>query len=83
MSYAAPFDFVGIANPLFQAIDQVTFSRTMQGIGYSFNVADAAFSILNFESHKIVIIPIFSLATGFSLALVPRLQLSLIMIEKR
>jgi O-antigen/teichoic acid export membrane protein len=68
--YAAPFVFVGIANPLFQAIDQVTFTRAMQGIGHSLKAADAAFSILNFESHKIVIIPV-SLATGFSLALVP------------
>ncbi|MDF2789115.1 MAG: Membrane protein involved in the export of O-antigenteichoic acid lipoteichoic acid [Neobacillus sp.] len=68
--YAAPFVFVGIANPLFQAIDQVTFTRAMEGIGHSYKVAEAAFSILNFESHKIVIIPV-SLATGFSLALVP------------
>lgn len=68
--YAAPFVFVGIANPLFQAIDQVTFTRAMQEIGHSFKAANAAFSILNFESHKIVIIPV-SLATGFSLALVP------------
>jgi len=68
--YAAPFVFVGIANPLFQAIDQVTFSRAMQDIGHSYKAAEAAFSILNFESHKIVIIPV-SLATGFSLALVP------------
>ncbi|MEH7250043.1 polysaccharide biosynthesis protein [Neobacillus niacini] len=68
--YAAPFVFVGIANPLFQAIDQVTFTRAMEEIGHSYNAAEAAFSILNFESHKIVIIPV-SLATGFSLALVP------------
>jgi O-antigen/teichoic acid export membrane protein len=68
--YAAPFVFVGIANPLFQAIDQVTFTRAMQEIGHSYKAAEAAFSILNFESHKIVIIPV-SLATGFSLALVP------------
>jgi O-antigen/teichoic acid export membrane protein len=68
--YAAPFVFVGIANPLFQAIDQVTFTRAMEDIGHSYKVAEAAFSILNFESHKIVIIPV-SLATGFSLALVP------------
>ncbi len=68
--YAAPFVFVGIANPLFQAIDQVTFTRAMEGIGHSYKAARAAFSILNFESHKIVIIPV-SLATGFSLALVP------------
>jgi O-antigen/teichoic acid export membrane protein len=68
--YAAPFVFVGIANPLFQAIDQVTFTRAMEEIGNSSKAAVAAFSILNFESHKIVIIPV-SLATGFSLALVP------------
>jgi O-antigen/teichoic acid export membrane protein len=68
--YAAPFVFVGVANPLFQAIDQVTFTRAMEEIGNSYKAAEAAFSILNFESHKIVIIPV-SLATGFSLALVP------------
>ncbi|XJZ26555.1 oligosaccharide flippase family protein [Bacillota bacterium Lsc_1132] len=67
--YAAPFVFVGIANPLFQLIDQFTFSRAMAGI-VSAKVADTAFSILNFESHKIVIIPV-SLATAFSLTLVP------------
>lgn len=67
--YAAPFVFVGIANPLFQLIDQFTFSRAMAGIA-SEKVADTAFSILNFESHKIVIIPV-SLATAFSLTLVP------------
>ncbi|HEY2421761.1 MAG TPA: polysaccharide biosynthesis protein [Neobacillus sp.] len=64
--YAAPFVFVGINNPLFQAIDQFTFYRAL-GDG---DFAKSAFSILNFESHKIVIIPV-SLATGFSLALVP------------
>ncbi|MBI0576683.1 polysaccharide biosynthesis protein [Neobacillus cucumis] len=64
--YAAPFVFVGINNPLFQAIDQFTFYRALGATEYAKN----AFSILNFESHKIVIIPV-SLATGFSLALVP------------
>ena len=67
--YAAPFVFVGIANPLFQLIDQFTFSRAMAGIA-SREAAATAFSILNFESHKIVIIPV-SLATAFSLTLVP------------
>ncbi len=67
--YAAPFVFVGIANPLFQLIDQFTFSRAMAGT-VSAKVAATAFSILNFESHKIVIIPV-SLATAFSLTLVP------------
>lgn len=67
--YAAPFVFVGIANPLFQFIDQLTFNQGMAGIANQ-NLADTAFSILNFESHKIVIIPV-SLATAFSLTLVP------------
>jgi O-antigen/teichoic acid export membrane protein len=68
--YAAPFVFVGIANPLFQFIDMMTFSRAMTSIGYSSNEASAAFSVLNFQSHKLVIIPV-SLATAFSLTLVP------------
>ncbi|WP_071460619.1 putative polysaccharide biosynthesis protein [Bacillus massilinigeriensis] len=68
--YAAPFVFVGVANPLFQAIDQLTFPSVMMKLGFSFDAANAAFSIINFESHKIVIIPV-SLATGFSLTLVP------------
>ncbi|MHC0038926.1 putative polysaccharide biosynthesis protein [Pseudoneobacillus sp. C159] len=67
--YAAPFVFVGIANPLFQFIDQFTFERAMDAIGLGEN-ADNAFSILNFQSHKLVIIPV-SLATAFSLTLVP------------
>lgn len=67
--YAAPFVFVGIANPLFQFIDQITFSRAMDAIDKG-KLAETAFSILNFESHKIVIIPV-SLATAFSLTLVP------------
>lgn len=67
--YAAPFVFVGIANPLFQLIDQLTFSKAMNEI-VSGKMADTAFSILNFQSQKIVIIPV-SLATAFSLTLVP------------
>lgn len=67
--YAAPFVFVGIANPLFQAIDQLTFNRAMTAIGLA-KQTDFAFSVLNFESHKLVIIPV-SLATAFSLTLVP------------
>jgi O-antigen/teichoic acid export membrane protein len=74
--YAAPFVFVGIANPLFQLIDQFTFSIAMKEIGQQ-KLVDTAFSILNFESHKIVIIPV-SLATAFSLTLVPSITKSFI-----
>ena len=69
--YAAPFVFVGIANPLFQFIDQITFNRAMVGIGLA-KESDFAFSALNFYSHKLVIIPV-SLATAFSLTLVPNI----------
>lgn len=68
--YAAPFVFVGIANPLFQFIDQITFSRAMDSVGLGGTIATSAFSILNFQTHKLVIIPV-SLATAFSLTLVP------------
>ncbi|WP_042354728.1 putative polysaccharide biosynthesis protein [Bacillus rubiinfantis] len=68
--YSFPFVLVGIANPLFQAVDQITFSKTLMQLGFSKNVAGEYFSMLNFESHKIVIIPV-SLATAFSLTLVP------------
>jgi len=68
--YAFPFVLVGIANPLFQAVDQFTFGKAMAEIGIKAKAANNYFSILNFESHKIVIIPV-SLATAFSLTLVP------------
>ncbi|WP_394235618.1 oligosaccharide flippase family protein [Niallia oryzisoli] len=69
--YAAPFVFVGIANPLFQFIDQITFNKAMVEIGLA-KQSDFAFSALNFYSHKLVIIPV-SLATAFSLTLVPNI----------
>ncbi len=69
--YAAPFVFVGIANPLFQFIDQITFNLAMVDIGLA-KESDFAFSALNFYSHKLVIIPV-SLATAFSLTLVPNI----------
>lgn len=67
--YSLPFVFVGLANPLFQLVDQFTFNRAMGSIGLG-KITDYAYSVLNFESHKIVTIPV-SLAIGFSLTLVP------------
>ncbi|WP_445489369.1 putative polysaccharide biosynthesis protein [Niallia sp. 03133] len=66
---AAPFVFVGIANPLFQLVDTTTFNLAMANIGLS-SVSETALTIFNYQTHKIVIIPV-SLATAFSLALVP------------
>lgn len=79
--YAAPFVFVGLANPLFQFIDQVTFNRAMVEIGLA-KEADFAYSALNFYSHKLVIIPV-SLATAFSLTLVPNITNSFVNGERK
>ncbi len=68
--YAAPFVFVGIANPLFQFVDQFTFIGAMTSIGYDYDGAEAAFAVITMQTHKLVIIPV-SLATAFSLTLVP------------
>ena len=68
-SYAIPVVFVGLANSLFQFIDLLTFNRAMISIGLA-NVTDTYFTMINFLTHKIVIIPVM-LATGFSMALIP------------
>lgn len=67
--YSIPFIMVGIANSLFQFIDLSTFYRAMYSIGLV-EEADKALPILNFTTHKLVIIPV-SLAIAFSLTLVP------------
>ncbi|MBS4208611.1 polysaccharide biosynthesis protein [Bacillus sp. FJAT-50079] len=67
--YAFPFILVGIANPLYQYIDQNTFSRAMAAAGRSAE-AMGGLGLLNFTTHKLVIIPV-SLATAFALTLVP------------
>ncbi len=67
--YALPFVFVGVANSLFQYVDQLTFTRGMAAINKGKEALEAI-GILNFDSHKLVIIPV-SLATSFSLTLVP------------
>ncbi|OKL36195.1 putative polysaccharide biosynthesis protein [Domibacillus mangrovi] len=74
--YAIPFVFVGIAIPLYQLIDQVTFSRAMSEIGLE-GQAVAAFGVLNFSTQKLVIIPV-SLATAFAMALVPMMTSSFV-----
>lgn len=68
-SYSIPFVFVGLAPTLFQFIDMLTFNRSMISIGLA-SVTDDYFTMINFTTHKIVIIPVM-LATGFSMAIVP------------
>ncbi|VEI08501.1 putative polysaccharide biosynthesis protein [Kurthia zopfii] len=69
ITYSIPYVFVGIANPLFQLVDMLTFNQAMSNVGLA-NISDNLLGMLNFTTHKIVIIPVM-LATGFSMALVP------------
>lgn len=67
--YSIPFVLVGIANPLFQWVDTMTFNRAMASIGLA-SISENELAKLSFNTHKLVIIPV-SLATAFSLTLVP------------
>lgn len=67
--YSVPVIFVGLSNMLFQLVDLLTFNRAMASIGLA-SVSDLYLSMINFTTHKVVIIPVM-LATGLSLALVP------------
>lgn len=73
--YAIPFIFVGIAIPLYQLIDQLTFAKAMSMVGVT--KPDTAFGILNFSTQKLVIIPV-SLATAFAMTLVPMVTSSFV-----
>lgn len=64
-----PFIFVGIAMPLFQFADLLSFNKAMSSIGLQ-HVAEDALGVLNVYAQKLVLIPM-TLATGFSMALLP------------
>lgn len=66
--YAIPVVFLGVANPLFQFVDLLTFNRAMSDAGHSLKTD--YLGILNLTAHKLVMIPVM-LATGFSMALIP------------
>ncbi|WP_422122864.1 oligosaccharide flippase family protein [Planococcus sp. X10-3] len=69
LSYAIPIVFLGVANPLFQFVDMLTFNKGMSGTGNAENTS-LYLGILNLTAHKLVMIPVM-LATGFSMALIP------------
>lgn len=68
-AYILPFVLVGVINPLYQFVDMITFNDAMSSIGFA-KVSDIYLSMLNFLTHKIVMIPVM-VATGFSMALIP------------
>lgn len=69
ITYSIPFVIVGLAGSLFQLVDMLTFNKTMNSIGLA-KVTDIYFMMLNFSTHKVVMIPVM-LATGLSMALIP------------
>ncbi|KAA0549036.1 polysaccharide biosynthesis protein [Bacillus sp. BGMRC 2118] len=69
LTYAGPFVFVGLAIPLYQGIDSLTFNKAMADIGLG-KVTEGIFGMINFNINKLVMIPV-SLATAFGLTLVP------------
>ncbi|UFT98158.1 polysaccharide biosynthesis protein [Radiobacillus kanasensis] len=73
--YAGPFVLVGLATPLYQQIDAITFERTMSAIGQG-EISAIAFSNINVYGHKLVIIPV-TIATGLSLAILPAITKSI------
>ncbi|MDC3415094.1 polysaccharide biosynthesis protein [Aquibacillus sp. 3ASR75-11] len=73
--YAGPFVLVGLATPLYQQVDLLTFNRAMVAIGQA-EISDIAFSNINFYGHKLVIIPV-TLATGLSLTILPAITKSI------
>ncbi|WP_411953692.1 oligosaccharide flippase family protein [Alkalibacillus sp. S2W] len=69
LSYAGPFILVGIATPLYQMVDQLTFNRAMANIGLA-DVSESMLSVIIVYGHKLVIIPV-TLSIGLAMALLP------------
>src|SRR5699024_8447568 len=51
LSYAGPFVLVGIAIPLYQAVDSFTFNKAMVIAGYK-EIAELALATINMNGHK-------------------------------
>lgn len=70
LSYAIPISFVGLAIPLFQAVDLMSFNGAMRAIGYNQAEVDKYFGAFTQAAHKLILIPV-SVATAMSLTILP------------
>ncbi|MFN7250548.1 MAG: oligosaccharide flippase family protein [Anaerobacillus sp.] len=77
VSYALPLSFIGLAIPLYQTIDMLTFNKALIGIGVDEDAAQVAFGAFVQASHKLILIPV-SIATAMSLTLLPTITKSFI-----
>ncbi|WP_027964203.1 putative polysaccharide biosynthesis protein [Halalkalibacillus halophilus] len=69
LTYAGPFILVGIATPLYQFVDTLTFNRAMTSIGQG-EMSEELLSVIVLYGHKLAIIPV-TIATGLALAVLP------------
>ncbi|RXI98646.1 polysaccharide biosynthesis protein [Anaerobacillus alkaliphilus] len=77
ITYALPLSFVGLAIPLYQMIDLMTFNKALYGIGYDQVAVDKAFGAFSQAAHKLILIPV-SIATAMSLTILPTITKSYI-----
>ncbi|OIJ09252.1 cell division protein [Anaerobacillus arseniciselenatis] len=77
IAYALPLSFVGLAIPLYQTIDLMTFNKALMGVGYDQASAEEAFGAFAQAAHKLILIPV-SIATAMSLTLLPTITKSFI-----
>ncbi|MGJ9382315.1 putative polysaccharide biosynthesis protein [Salipaludibacillus sp. CF4.18] len=69
-AYALPISFVGLAIPLYQTVDLMTFVPAMQELGFTQDVAEKYYGAFSQASHKLILIPV-SVATAMSLTILP------------
>lgn len=69
-AYALPISFVGLAIPLYQTVDLMTFVPAMKDLGFTQDVAEKYYGAFTQASHKLILIPV-SVATAMSLTILP------------
>ncbi|MEN1935190.1 polysaccharide biosynthesis protein [Paenibacillus sp. 102] len=75
LRYAIPIVFVGIAIPLYTLVDQYTVADALRALGEPLETANAIFAYITNYAQKLIMIPA-SLATGFSLTIIPAITKS-------
>lgn len=75
LRYAIPIVFVGIAIPLYTLVDQYTVADALRALGEPLTTANAVFAYIANYAQKLIMIPA-SLATGFSLTIIPAITKS-------
>lgn len=70
ITYALPLSFVGLAIPLFQFVDLMSFNKGMAALGYLQSEIHMYYGAFAQAAHKLILIPV-SVATAMSLTILP------------